>query len=496
MSSLKFEERRALDSVEHRALLKSLSAFCKRDDENPNESSEEFLRRFYKHPQCDQVMVPEIVLILGIRGAGKSALFRYLQAVRQVHGANAAVSSASQKDLWAQGHGVGVNFPQPNVLSQFFAQNSTEESVQIFWLGRLLAALMKVPEIAPALKSAMGQLHSQLDNFGNNPSRWLKSISLKRAEAYGALDQVERSLKQDSRRLFVAYDSLDTLTPDIITSKRLIRQLLRQWLGFSNRYALLRGKIFLRVDLFKSSDLDFPDSSKLAGKSINLIWGKSQLYALLFKRMANLSEKWAEYLKSLCPALNLEEQGNLGLVPQNVGEQEQADIISVLVSENMGRTSKKGRTVKWIPNNLQDGNGVSVPRSIFSLFGNAAAHEMNEPKAKKPQQLLTPDDLRHGLGEASKARVSEIGEEMPWVEKACEILKGKRVPFKRHDCERYFTQLKLNDSVYPTSNPSELIDWLHNLGVLRLTKDGRIHMPDIYRLAFGVKRIGGVPLPK
>ncbi len=497
MSSLKLEKHSALNSEERRNLLNSLLALCKRDAEDPSESSQDFLRRFYKHPQCDQVMTPEIVLILGVRGAGKSALFKYLQAVRDFPGGSTLILPASQKDLWTQGHGTGENFPQSGVLGPLVAQKNTKDTAEMFWLGRLLVALMRVPRIAPILESSLGPLYSQLKNFGNSPSSWLDNIASKREEAYGALDQIERNLKQDSLRLFVAYDNLDVLTPDIEASKRLIRQLLRQWLGFSNRYAFFRGKIFLRVDLFKSSELDFPDSSKLAGKSINLTWGKSQLYALLFKRMANLSGEWAEYLKSLCPALILEKKEALGFVPQNVGEQEQADIINGLVSEMMGKTAKKGRTVKWIPNNLQDGNGVSVPRSIFSLFGNAATHETTDPKAKR-RQLLTPDDLRYGLVEASKARVSEIGEEMPWVERACKILEGKRVPLKRHECEKYFTQLQLNenDNECPAHNPSELIDWLHNVGVLRLTKDGRIHMPDIYRLAFGVKRIGGVPLPK
>lgn len=45
---------------------------------------------------------------------------------------------------------------------------------------------------------------------------------------------------------------------------------------------------------------------------------------------------------------------------------------------------------------------------------------------------------------------------------------------------------------YP-ADPQQLIEELIGMGVMRRRRDGRIDLPDVYRIAFGVGRKGGVP---
>ncbi|MFF7383480.1 hypothetical protein [Streptomyces griseoluteus] len=45
---------------------------------------------------------------------------------------------------------------------------------------------------------------------------------------------------------------------------------------------------------------------------------------------------------------------------------------------------------------------------------------------------------------------------------------------------------------YP-EDPALLIEELVALGVMRRRRDGRIDLPDVYRIAFAVGRRGGVP---
>jgi hypothetical protein len=47
-----------------------------------------------------------------------------------------------------------------------------------------------------------------------------------------------------------------------------------------------------------------------------------------------------------------------------------------------------------------------------------------------------------------------------------------------------------------SQKPSDIVDQLLKIGVLRLTHDGRIHVPDIYLYGFKMKRRGGIRRPR
>ena len=47
-----------------------------------------------------------------------------------------------------------------------------------------------------------------------------------------------------------------------------------------------------------------------------------------------------------------------------------------------------------------------------------------------------------------------------------------------------------------SGGPDALIDDLVELAVLYRTKDGRLNIPDIFRVGFGIKRKGGVKPPR
>jgi hypothetical protein len=48
----------------------------------------------------------------------------------------------------------------------------------------------------------------------------------------------------------------------------------------------------------------------------------------------------------------------------------------------------------------------------------------------------------------------------------------------------------------PAVTTPGLVDKLVELGIVRHTRDGRIHVPDIYLFGFGLKRRGGVRRPR
>ncbi len=55
---------------------------------------------------------------------------------------------------------------------------------------------------------------------------------------------------------------------------------------------------------------------------------------------------------------------------------------------------------------------------------------------------------------------------------------------------------RFTNDPFRKGSPEALIDDLVELAVLYRTKDGRLNMPDIFRVGFGIRRKGGVKPPR
>ena len=101
------------------------------------------------------------------------------------------------------------------------------------------------------------------------------------------LDRFDDRCVSDVEWLFDAYDHLDKIGivhPQM--RQRFAVTLLSMWLSLVNRYGRLRGKIFLREDLFQTSLRGSTDSSKLVNRSVSLSWSTKDLYRVLIRHMA------------------------------------------------------------------------------------------------------------------------------------------------------------------------------------------------------------------
>ncbi|MGH1556358.1 hypothetical protein ACRAWF_45215 [Streptomyces sp. L7] len=105
----------------------------------------------------------------------------------------------------------------------------------------------------------------------------------------------------------------------------------------------------------------------------------------------------------------------------------------------------------------------------------------------------------------------EVGEDMPWVRLAVDPLAGRRVPIEQDTVTELWREARLTDVLhreaersevggeedtlvrtgprYP-DDPDRLIEELIVLGVMRRRRDGRIDLPDVYRIAFNIGRKG------
>jgi hypothetical protein len=125
--------------------------------------------------------------------------------------------------------------------------------------------------------------------------------------------------------------------------------------------------------------------------------------------------------------------------------------------------------------------------------------------------VISSKGIEHGLREASKVRVNQLGVEYGWVMRALAPLAGIAVPcelaaiFQRWDeSDTINVILKAaNDEqtgfLPPFPVPSKgnenvlLANAMIRIGLLGGREDGRVDIPDLFRVAAKMLRKGGVP---
>jgi hypothetical protein len=252
----------------------------------------------------------------------------------------------------------------------------------------------------------------------------------------------------------------------------------------------------------------FPDFSKLeAGKAI-LTWRRADLYALLFQCLGNASQGGPQFRALARPLVAAGK--NLPNSPWKVplelrtNEDLQEALFEKLAGKAMGASTKRGKPYTWLVNHLQDSMDQVSPRSFFAALKAAAVETLEDDVLP-----LNYRGIQVGVQQASQIRVKEIIEDYPWVKWVMEPLRGNlTVPCGIREIEKFWKEertlsllegrlTKQGDAVkLPPQNldfgtPGILSD-LESLGMLERIDGKRVQMPDVYRVAFGFGRRGGV----
>jgi hypothetical protein len=130
------------------------------------------------------------------------------------------------------------------------------------------------------------------------------------------------------------------------------------------------------------------------------------------------------------------------------------------------------------------------------------------------------DAIREGVQYASTIRVQEVKDDTPWVSDAIEPLRGTQVPIEKDDVIRRWGESDLiskllmqrsqtdelprdnqgDGPVFPTGplniDHEGIVAELIDLGVMTIRTNGKLDLPDVYRIAFDIGRKGGVPRVK
>ena len=320
-----------------------------------------------------------------------------------------------------------------------------------------------------------------------------------------------RDAELDSKGVYflIVFDGLDRCTGDWTEAFRAIRGLL-QTAGEMRSYRKLRAKVFLRSDQADDDGriADSPDAWKALATKIDLSWPPHELYGLLWSCLANGPR--GDVFRSFFwdgdwPSV-MNGQRRMFLVPRRpiIDAEHQEKKFHGLAGRRMGRTPSYGIPYTWIRNRLSDAEGRVSPHSFLAALRAAAEHTAD--RRPEHSKALHPDGIRRGVHEASKLRVEEMEEGYPWMRPVMRSLAGMYVPCEFDEIAERWRSERVLDRLAEESERSErrlpprhLADGpegvrrdLEFLGVFQPLYDGRVYLPDVFRMGYGLGRRGGV----
>lgn len=477
--------------------------------ENEQADSKDFLPL----KKYDALGNPNLFLIIGGRGTGKTRLFCTLRkpgGFQQILGKqrNLFYPDPEKTEFLTGYYHEDKKFPYGKMMEKLVEQNQ----VRIYWQGSAFFVLLhhyredkELCEIAQNYFSADEmQMFSDLKNL-RKVSEWLPIAEKKEESLEYFFDDFDDYLENHDRWIFLLYDSLDRICPKYINWFPFIRGLLSFWFDHLHRWKRIKSKIFLRNDLYQSDKLAFPDSSKIVANQYVLEWNTVSLYRLLLKKMANAEgTETLDYLRKIPNLIGETPDDALGYIPTE-DEKIIKKFITMMIGPFMGANAKKGDSYSWVPNHLQDYNGILAPRSFLKCFSVAAKSMEDKPteleKFEGDDRILSPSMIQGAVQEVSKDRVAELAEEYIWIDALKKALNGVTMLMKQDEFIRLIHMDLWDDNSsakeqLPATTPQGIFETLQKLGIVYIARDGRVNVPEIYLHGFGMKRKGGLRRPR
>lgn len=315
------------------------------------------------------------------------------------------------------------------------------------------------------------------------------------------LSAADDELARRGGNLLIVFDALDRLGRDWERIRKLTRALLSLAVGLQS-FSSIRAKIFMRVDQFSDQDLfRFPDSSKIKNDHVNLVWHPADLYGLLLFELLRDQDSQRQ-LDWLAESKKLPSRGAEGWSQVD----HQAQLINAIAGEFMGTDKKRGRVYTWVPLHLSDAAHTCSPRSFLIAWKKAAEHQP-APIGRAVDHL----GLLDGVRSASSSRLAELYEDYPWIQLALDALRRQFVPMEREQLLEIWNKKKVVDNILgkassePMYKPvkflagdqlSSLLSSMRDVAVIEERSNGKINVPDIFRVEAEILRKGGVAVPK
>ena len=456
------------------------------------------LQKIYAPEGHQAALDPERVLVIGGRGTGKS-----FWSATLLNDATRAYVAPNYPGLHLGQCQVALGFA--GVDSDTNNAPSREE------LDDLIETDGLPPEKvwrAIILRGVGQSVPLNLPKHLRGPQGLVAWVAADAARVQQTLRDADEQLARQGQRVLIIFDALDRLGRSWQQIRERTKALLQIALAMRT-YRAIKPKIFMRVDQAEDRGIAaFPDASKLLspGARVDLTWDRRDLFGLLYTLLSNddpARPAFSEIVRSHGIALGGMQRHDL---PRQLkdNEEAQARVFEQLAGPYMGASKTKGRTYTWLHKHLADAHDRVSPRTFLE----AVRHAASQPGGIDTRLILPPTGLRAGIQAASELRLQQLKEEYGWIEAVIEPLADQQLPCKESDL---FTRWAAVDTATTISAPvgdllepiefsegdtnrsAAILRALLRIGVAERRADGRINIPDIYRVAARMLRKGGVP---
>lgn len=329
-------------------------------------------------------------------------------------------------------------------------------------------------------------------------------------DAAKELDSLDKEFTKAGRLLLVTFDALDTLSREWQRSSLLVDALFEVVWALRARRSI-RAKVFIRPEQLNDDSLRFVELPKLRSGRVELQWNQVDLYGLLYWRLSAVPDQSAlksfrELVEATGSTVPLDSTQRRHRWPLLGTRSAQKAVMDKVAGLYMGRTNKKGGTYDWPYKHLADSSGQVTPRSFIKLFVEAAKFGQTPPA-----QVISAEGIRHGLREASKVRVDQLGLEYKWVKRALAPLAGVTVPCDPQAIFERWRDSNTIQKIFEAANDERhgflppfparskgnkdemLAAAMQRIGLLSYREDARIDIPDLFRVAALMLKKGGTP---
>jgi len=449
------------------------------------ESDEQLLDRFVSTETVRKALDLNTTFIIGNKGSGKSAIFRYILF--------SASSDSAREDLEST---ESLAIPVHGEVEKLTAlgaedlptENATEGDYDLFWMSYISARLQRYVETGDPIDS---RPLVELQRCHRDRMAQLENV----ASEYDRLAR-EAKKKAGARDVLILIDGTERLFADRPFYQGMsARGLARTYLRWRTAFPSVRMKIFLRDQALMERSGTLMDRSHLRGKLVDLAWEEEDAWWFLLRRLlGSLLEKqppsavhdgeiWNRLKDSSQPVT-----GTLDSLRR---------LMEVIFPAKVYPGENEAPFHRWLLSRMQDGKGAFYPRALLMFAENCQKKEKNKTPVNEnrdgPFQIhvFGRETVKDSFVATSEQHGEDYLHEHGYLEPYLRVFKGKVFPtyqvrFTEKELRRAFEDVSSREDVLVT--PEAALMLLVHLGVLEHRPESRwrgVHydyeLPAIYK---------------
>jgi len=474
--------------IDQKELLSQLS-FGKVD----SESEDALDKIFIQTNDFNTFLDPQTSVILGAKGAGKSALFRLFTTFESSARAIARHQLNNVILIPATGFKDIPNMDYAEVYTGMKEANFDFQSAwQIYFAYKLVYGLYDKEYIISGRNSnsllkwsdkladkrflgIIKKIYSRI--IGDVPKieqLSFKDVSIKLSQnhkisALDTLKEINEKLVEENKTVWILIDKIDELFSDRNqVRKKCIEGLFLTLIDFLSRFSNIKLKIFLRTDIWEN--INFVNQSHLADKKITLNWDIDSLSRLLVKRAC---------IKPLIRNFVSEHSKVTDI------EQDYERSFYTLFEKQAYSGTREASTLKYMMDRATDGQGGIYPRELITFCNYAKNIEFeNTEDGVFKTPLISGLSVRTAFPQVSKTKVTTFLSEFEWLSQHFKRFEGKnQASFTKEEL------IDMMDGLEP--NGDDMIRQLYETGVIcpnlsTVAAASSFEVPRLFRIGLGI----------